>query len=159
LDGSSILPTSTRLAALARGKPPKSNALEGSLLFKTESESSALSERSESNGLACPECNRGNTLSLSKGYTFLNMYWVYMIKNDFNDLYVGITDNPEQRLKYHNEKRGALFTKRDSLFKIVLLEQYPTLADARKREIQIKKWRRDKKEMLIKRYGQGLPTN
>ncbi|HVM73480.1 MAG TPA: GIY-YIG nuclease family protein [Candidatus Paceibacterota bacterium] len=87
------------------------------------------------------------------------MYWVYMIKNSHNDLYIGITDNPEQRLKYHNEGRGALFTKRDTLFHIVFLEEHPTLASARKREIQIKKWRRDKKEILIKRYEQDLPTN
>jgi len=86
------------------------------------------------------------------------MYFVYMIKDSFDDLYVGITDNPEQRLKYHNENRGALFTKRDSKFEIVFLEQHPTLAEARKREIQIKKWRRQKKEYLIDRYQKGSPT-
>jgi len=81
-----------------------------------------------------------------------------MIKNSHGDLYVGVTDNPQQRLKYHNEKRGALFTKRDSEFDIVFLEEHPTLADARIREIQIKKWRRDKKEKLIERYRKRLPT-
>ena len=35
-------------------------------------ESSALSEQSESNGLPA--------LSLSKGYTFSNMYWVYRVR-------------------------------------------------------------------------------
>lgn len=91
-------------------------------------------------------------------YIILNMYFVYMLKNSYGDLYVGITENPQQRLKYHNEKRGALFTKRDSKFQIVFLEEYLTLADARKREIQIKKWRRDKKEMLINRYKKGVST-
>jgi len=81
-----------------------------------------------------------------------------MIRNSYRDLYVGITDDPEQRLKYHNEKRGAQYTKRDTKFRIVFLEQHTTLAEARKREIQIKKWRREKKEMLIKRYQEGLPT-
>ena len=81
-----------------------------------------------------------------------------MIKNMYGDLYIGITDKPEQRLKYHNEKRGAVFTKRNSKFKIVFLEKYETLADARKREVQIKKWRRDKKEKLIELYKQGLNT-
>lgn len=87
------------------------------------------------------------------------MHFVYMIRNSYGDLYIGITDNPEQRLKYHNEKRGALFTKRDSKFEIVFLEEYETLAEARKREIQIKKWRREKKEVLIDRFLKGLPTN
>ena len=81
-----------------------------------------------------------------------------MIRNSYRDLYVGITDDPEQRLKYHNEKRGAQYTKRDTKFRIVFLEQHTTLAEARKREIQIKIWRREKKEMLIKRYQEGLPT-
>lgn len=89
-----------------------------------------------------------------------------MLQNSYGDLYVGITDNPQQRLKYHNEKRGALFTKRDPIyseqgrgrFGIVFLEKHATLADVRKREIQIKKWRREKKEMLIERYKKGLPT-
>jgi putative endonuclease len=81
-----------------------------------------------------------------------------MVKNLYNDVYIGITDNPQQRLKYHNEKRGALFTKRDSRFEIVFLEQHETLAQARKREIQVKKWRRDKKDALIERYARGLST-
>ena len=67
------------------------------------------------------------------------MYSVYMIRNMYGDLYIGITDNLQKRLKYHNEKRGAVFTKRDSKFKIVFLESYETLTEARKREIQIKK--------------------
>ena len=86
------------------------------------------------------------------------MHFVYMIKNSYDDLYIGITDNPQQRLEYHNGGRGASYTKRDSKFRIVFLEQYPTLADARKREIQIKKWRREKKEVLIERYKHGLST-
>ena len=98
-------------------------------------------------------------------YNF-EMYFVYMIQNAYGDLYIGITDNPQQRVKYHNEKRGALFTKRASIysergrgkFELVFLEEHKTLAEARKREIQIKKWRRDKKEMLIERYRKGLPT-
>lgn len=87
------------------------------------------------------------------------MYVVYMARNSHGDLYTGITDNPRQRIRYHNEKRGALFTKRDSKFKIVFLEEYLTLIEARKREIQIKKWRREKKEFLIDRYSKGLPTH
>lgn len=86
------------------------------------------------------------------------MTYVYMIKNSANKLYVGVTDSPESRLEYHNQKRGAKFTKYIPDFKIVFLEEHSTLAEARKREIQIKKWRRDKKELLIARYSQGLDT-
>ena len=86
------------------------------------------------------------------------MNYVYMIKNSNDKLYVGITTNPENRVAYHNQKRGAKFTKYISDFKIVFLEKYETLTKARKREIQIKKWRREKKEMLIKIYNDRLET-
>lgn len=86
------------------------------------------------------------------------MYSVYMVRNPHGDLYTGVTENPEQRLRYHNAKRGALFTKRDTKFEIVFLEHHETLAGARKREIQLKKWRRNKKEKLIERYNKKLPT-
>ncbi len=81
-----------------------------------------------------------------------------MIKNSVNELYVGVTENPEARVRYHNSKRGAQFTKHVPDFKIVFLEEQETLADARQREIQLKKWRREKKEKLIQRYVGGLPT-
>ena len=86
------------------------------------------------------------------------MYFVYMIRNSANKLYVGITENPGLRLEYHNQQRGAQFTKRIPAFRIVFLEKHLTLSNARQREIQIKKWRREKKEILIQRYLNGLPT-
>lgn len=81
-----------------------------------------------------------------------------MIKNPTGKLYIGISENPKKRIQRHNQKQGAKFTKYESDFRIVFLEQYPTLADARKREIQIKKWRREKKELLIVRFQRGLET-
>lgn len=81
-----------------------------------------------------------------------------MIMNSHNDLYVGITENPQQRVSHHNRNRGAQYTKRDAKFEIVFLEEHPTLARARTREVQIKKWRRDKKDALIERYAAGFPT-
>ena len=86
------------------------------------------------------------------------MHFLYMIKNSANKLYIGVTKNPQDRVVYHNEKRGAQFTKHIPTFEIAFLEQYETLAEARKREIQIKKWRREKKEVLINRYRKGLET-
>lgn len=85
------------------------------------------------------------------------MYYVYMAKNPFGKLYVGVSKDLGQRIYHHNTKRGALFTK-SSDFKIVFCEKYQTLSEARRREIQIKKWRRSKKEMLIKMFKDGLET-
>ena len=86
------------------------------------------------------------------------MYFVYMIKNSYENLYIGITDNPERRLKEHNTKQGANFTKNRDEFEIVFLENHNSLKKARLREIQIKKWRRDKKEKLIDLYNQSIST-
>jgi putative endonuclease len=81
-----------------------------------------------------------------------------MIKNSANKLYIGITENPQSRVYYHNHKRGASFTKYIPDFKIVFLEKYDNLTLARQREIQLKKWSRVKKEFLIDKYEQGLET-
>jgi putative endonuclease len=81
-----------------------------------------------------------------------------MVRNNYGSLYVGVTRNITERIKNHNTKRGSKFTKGKEKFNIVFLEEYDNLSLARKREIQIKKWRRDKKDFLIKRFLKGLPT-
>jgi len=80
-----------------------------------------------------------------------------MIKNAFGKLYIGVSKKPNFRLEEHNTQRGSVFTKSVN-FRVVFKEEYSDLAGARQREIQIKKWRRDKKENLIRRYDAGLPT-
>ena len=86
------------------------------------------------------------------------MSWVYIIKNKGNKIYVGVSDNPNSRLQYHNRRHGAQFTQNNPSFEIAFLEKYPDLSAARKREIQIKKWRREKKDNLIERYKNRLNT-
>ncbi len=86
------------------------------------------------------------------------MFYLYMIKNSSDKLYTGVTENPAKRLTTHNSLRGAQYTKRIPDFKIVFLEEYDDLKKARQREIQIKKWSRIKKEILIDRYKNKLPT-
>ena len=86
------------------------------------------------------------------------MYFLYIIKDQQNHLYIGITDNPERRLKEHNQGEGADFTKKSSDFQIIFLEKYQNLVDARKREVQLKKWSRIKKEKLVEMYKQSIDT-
>jgi putative endonuclease len=80
-----------------------------------------------------------------------------MIKDDKDRLYVGVSNDPQKRLYDHNSKRGASFTKIGE-FSIVFLEEYLTFSEARKRENQIKKWRREKKDFLINMYANGFET-
>ncbi len=85
------------------------------------------------------------------------MPFVYMIRDMNNRLYVGVSNDPQKRLYDHNSKRGASFTKIGG-FSIVFLEEYLTFSEARKRENQIKKWRREKKDFLINMYANGFET-
>lgn len=85
------------------------------------------------------------------------MHYVYMLKNPSDELYIGVTKDAEKRLHTHNTGHGASFTKNKRQFRIVFLEEHETLAQARTREIQIKKWRREKKENLIQWFASGKP--
>lgn len=83
------------------------------------------------------------------------MYFLYIIKNSKNHLYIGTTYNLQNRIKRHNQGDGAKFTKRNKNFKLVYSEKFLTLLEARRREKQIKGWRREKKENLIK-FGKPI---
>jgi putative endonuclease len=67
-------------------------------------------------------------------------------------LYVGATNNLSKRLHEHNNlKSGAHYTKIRRPVELVYSEEFETLAEARKREAEIKGWKREKKTELIKK--------
>lgn len=78
------------------------------------------------------------------------MFHLYILRGSKNHLYVGVTGNFGKRLTRHKNGDGAEFTKRNKVFELVYSETFPTLFKARRREAQIKGWRREKKENLIK---------
>lgn len=83
------------------------------------------------------------------------MLVVYILQGPKNHLYVGVTENLKERIERHKLGNGAEFTKRNKTFKLVYSEQFKTLLEARRRESQIKGWRREKKDNLIK-FGKPL---
>ncbi|MDP2585709.1 MAG: GIY-YIG nuclease family protein [Candidatus Levybacteria bacterium] len=83
------------------------------------------------------------------------MVYLYILKNPKNHLYIGTTFNLQKRLNRHNHGDGAEFTKRNKTFELAYKEEFSTLLEARKREKQIKGWRREKKENLIK-FGKPI---
>ena len=85
------------------------------------------------------------------------MYYVYILKNEAGDIYVGSTSDVEKRLERHKKGEGAEFTRRNRCFTLCYVEAFRMLIDARARERQIKGWRREKKENLIQ-YGKPLPN-
>jgi len=78
------------------------------------------------------------------------MYFVYILQCADNSLYTGCTNNLEKRIRQHNEsKSGAHYTKIRRPIKLIYSENFKTLAEARKREAEIKKFSRRKKLKLI----------
>jgi predicted GIY-YIG superfamily endonuclease len=76
-------------------------------------------------------------------------YYVYILRNMSNKLYIGHTKSLDKRLARHNASLGARYTKVNKSFRLVYSETFPTQLAAMKREKQLKGWRRLKKEALI----------
>jgi putative endonuclease len=90
-----------------------------------------------------------------RGAQKLMLYFVYILQCADNSLYIGCTNNLEKRIKQHNDSKwGAHYTKIRRPVILKYSEQFKTLKEARRRESQIKSWRRDKKINLINSGGQ-----
>ncbi len=77
-------------------------------------------------------------------------WFVYVAKAKTGRFYTGITINPEKRILDHNRGRGSKFAKDQGPFQLVYSSKaFPNKSLARKREIQIKGWSREKKLKLI----------
>jgi len=77
-------------------------------------------------------------------------YFTYILECADGSLYVGSTNNLEKRVKQHNESKwGAHYTKIRRPIALLYSEKFATLKEARRRENEIKGWKRDKKLNLI----------
>lgn len=79
-------------------------------------------------------------------------YVVYILRTSANTLYIGQTNNLDKRIKEHKDKttRSARYIKYFDSCELVYAETYQTRIEAMKREYQLKKWTKAKKEALIK---------
>ena len=76
------------------------------------------------------------------------MWYVYIVRCVDGTLYTGYARDPGAREQAHNRGRGAKYTFGRRPVTLVHLERYRTKSRALKREIEIKKWPRVKKEAL-----------
>jgi putative endonuclease len=83
---------------------------------------------------------------MAKNYNF----FVYILASDSGTLYVGVTNNIERRLYEHRNNLTPGFACKYGCHKLVYIEHYSHIDSAINREKQIKRWRREKKEFLIK---------
>ncbi len=82
------------------------------------------------------------------------MWQVYLLRCADNSLYAGITVSLERRLTEHNEcnKKGAKYTRVRRPVSLVYSEPQLNRQDASKREYQLKKFTKAKKEQLVSTY-------
>jgi predicted GIY-YIG superfamily endonuclease len=74
--------------------------------------------------------------------------WFYILRLRSGTLYPGATKNIEERYKAHLEGKAYRTTKRDPPVDLLYSEELETFSDARRREAQVKRWSRGKREAL-----------
>lgn len=83
-------------------------------------------------------------------------YFVYILTNKSNTLYVGITNDLERRINEHSLKVISSFTSKYNLNKLVYYQEFSDINDAIAAEKKIKGWTRKKKVELIKTINPGF---
>ncbi|AMN44943.1 GIY-YIG nuclease family protein [Rhodoplanes sp. Z2-YC6860] len=80
----------------------------------------------------------------------MSEFFVYILANRYRGtMYVGVTNDLSQRMSQH--KSGAVpgFTRQYKVTRLVYVEPYASILEARARENTLKRWRREWKFQLI----------
>lgn len=77
------------------------------------------------------------------------MYFVYIVECQNGHLYTGYTNDIDERIRRHNAGQGARYTKANRPVTLVYSEALETKSLAMKREVAIKKMKREEKLALI----------
>jgi putative endonuclease len=78
-------------------------------------------------------------------------FFVYMVTNRSRGvLYTGLTNDLERRVSEHRNGTVKGFTKQYRVNRLVYYENYGDVRDAITREKEIKGWRREKKNALVR---------
>lgn len=80
----------------------------------------------------------------------VRQFYVYIMASHTGTLYIGFTNDLERRARDHKQGIIAGFTKKYGCNRLVYYEAYEDVRQARRREREIKKWNRKKKQDLIK---------
>jgi len=84
-------------------------------------------------------------------------WYVYILRCADNTLYTGITKDINKRIAEHNRDSllAARYTRGRRPVKLVYQETATSRSQATKRELQIKKMRKELKENLVKKNNSG----
>jgi putative endonuclease len=77
------------------------------------------------------------------------MHFVYMVRCADGTLYTGYARDPRKREQVHNSGRGAHYTACRLPVRLVYSEMYKSRGEALKREYELKRLTRLKKQKLI----------
>ena len=79
-------------------------------------------------------------------------YFIYLLRCSDKTLYCGQTKDLKRRIKEHNDPDSkSKYTRTRRPVKLVYFEKYKTVNEALKREFEIKRMTKVKKEVLIKK--------
>ena len=92
-----------------------------------------------------PELVEGVVDPVPKG-----IFVVYFLRLRSGVLYVGASADLEQRLDAHASGQAGRTTRLDPPISLLRFEAYPSFSAARRREAQLKRWSRAKKEALLR---------
>ena len=79
-------------------------------------------------------------------------WFFYMVRCKDDSIYSGIAVDVAERLKKHNNGTGARYTAVHRPVVLILLGKSNKIADAMKRESQVKRWSKAKKQQLAHRF-------
>ena len=80
------------------------------------------------------------------------MYYLYILRCSDNSLYCGQTKDLQRRIEEHNSNDSkSKYTRSRRPVKLVYFEKYKTINEVLKREFEIKKMTKTKKEALVKK--------
>jgi len=77
------------------------------------------------------------------------VHFVYIVRCRDGTLYTGYARDPISRAKVHNSGRGARYTSGRRPVRLVYMESFDAASDALRREYELKRWPRRRKEALI----------
>ncbi len=78
-------------------------------------------------------------------------HYFYLARCSDDSLYAGTCVDLRDREEKHNAGKGAKYTRSRGPVKIIHHEAFATLSEARKREAEVKRWKKERKEVLIEK--------
>lgn len=80
------------------------------------------------------------------------MNYTYILLCNDKTYYIGWTNDLENRLKNHNEGKGAKYTRGRRPVELVYWEEHQSRSEAQKREAALRRLSRKEKEDLIRSF-------